>query len=82
MISLVVFLLVLIAGLISLAALPLVVALPLMVVIGAFALLVIAELWRAYQEMDSARALKSLRLAPTIQPHSTGSAADRELIGE
>lgn len=81
MVTLVVFLLVLIGGLISLATLPLVVSLPLMVVIGAFAILVIAELWRSYQELDSARSLKSVRM-PSVAPPMTAPPAGRELIGE
>ena len=81
MITLVVFLLVLLGGLISLASLPLVVSLPLMVVIGAFAILVIAELWRSYQEIDSARALDAVRV-PAVVRHGTNPPAVRELIGE
>ncbi|MGE4063572.1 MAG: hypothetical protein AB7E79_09405 [Rhodospirillaceae bacterium] len=81
MITLVVFLLVLLGGLISLATLPLVVSLPLMVVIGAFAILVIAELWRSYQELDSARSLDSVRVRSVIH-HAAAPSAGRELIGE
>lgn len=81
MITLVVFLLVLLAGLISLASLPLVVSLPLMVVIGAFAILVIAELWRSYQDLESARALNGVRLPPVVR-HVATPAGNRELIGE
>jgi len=81
MITLVVFLLVLLGGLISLASLPLVVSLPLMVVIGAFAILVIAEIWRSYQEMDSARTLDAVRV-PVVVRHVTNPPAARELIGE
>lgn len=80
MITLVVFLLVLIGGLISLSTLPLVVSLPLMVVIGAFAILVIAELWRSYQEIDSARALESVRVRSVI--HASAPSGSRELLGE
>lgn len=81
MATLVVFLMVLIAGLISLASLPLVVSLPLMVVIGAFALLVIAELVRSYQDMDSARTLDAVRV-PTVLRSTVSPVATRELIGE
>jgi hypothetical protein len=81
MITLVVFLLVLLGGLISLATLPLVVSLPLMVVIGAFAILVIAELWRSYQEMDSARTLDAVRV-PAVVRHAASPSAARDLIGE
>jgi choline-glycine betaine transporter len=81
MVTLVVFLLVLIGGLISLATLPIVVSLPLMVVIGAFAVLVIAELWRSYQDLDSARALDSVRV-PSVIHHAAAPSTGRELIGE
>jgi hypothetical protein len=81
MVTLVVFLLVLIGGLISLASLPLVVALPLMTVIGAFAVLVIAELWRSYQDLDSARTLDAVRV-PTVIRHAAAPATGHELIGE
>jgi hypothetical protein len=80
MVTLVVFLLVLIGGLISLATLPLVVSLPLMVVIGAFAVLVIAELWRSYQDLDSARSLDSVRVPSVIR--AAAPSPSRELIGE
>jgi hypothetical protein len=81
MVTLVVFLLVLISGLISLTTLPLVVSLPLMVVIGAFAVLVIAEIWRSYQDLDSARTLESVRV-PSVIRHAAAPATGRELIGE
>lgn len=81
MVTLLVFLLVLLGGLISLATLPLVVSLPLMVVIGAFAILVIAEMWRAYQERDSARTLDNVRAPSVVRPVAT-PASGRELIGE
>ena len=75
------FLLVLLGGLISLATLPLVVSLPLMVVIGAFAILVIAELWRSYQELDSARTLENVRV-PSVVRQAAAPVSGRELIGE
>lgn len=81
MITLVVFLMVLLGGLISLATLPLVVSLPLMVVIGAFAIFVIAELWRSYQDLESARALDNVRV-PSAVRHAAAPVAGRELIGE
>ncbi|MGE3334142.1 MAG: hypothetical protein AB7I36_10895 [Rhodospirillaceae bacterium] len=81
MVTLVVFLLVLLGGLISLASLPLVVSLPLMVVIGAFAILVIAEIWRSYQELDSARTLENVGVSSVVR-HAAAPAAGRELIGE
>lgn len=80
MTTLVVFLLVLLAGLASLVTLPLVVALPLMFVIGAFAILVIAEIWRSYLDMDSARTLGNLRAKAVI--HNARRPAAGELIGE
>jgi hypothetical protein len=81
MVTLVVFLLVLVGGLISLATLPLVVSLPLMVVIGGFAILVIAELWRSYQELDSARMLDNVRV-PSVVRQTAAPATGRELMGE
>lgn len=81
MTTLIVFLLVLVGGMISLSTLPFVVSFPLMVVIGVFAILVIAELWRAYQERDSARALDTAR-APSALPPRINSATRSELAGE
>jgi hypothetical protein len=40
---------------VSLAGLPLVVAVPLAVVLGAFALVVMTEIWRTYQALAAAR---------------------------
>ena len=55
MATLALYLLVLIAGLISLAGLPLVVAIPLAAVLGAFALIVMTEMWRTYLALAAAR---------------------------
>lgn len=82
MTTLVVFLLVLLAGLASLATLPLVVSLPLMVVIGAFAILVIAEIWRSYLDMDSARTLGGMTAKGVIRIAASRRPATGELIGE
>lgn len=79
--TLIAFLVVLVSGLISLATLPMVVALPLMVVIGAFTILVIVELWRSYQELESARTLQTVR----IRAVKRSAAANRmrgQLIGD
>ncbi len=81
MATLIVFLLVLLGGLISLATLPLVVSLPMMVVIGAFAILVIAELWRTYQDQESLRALENMRV-PVVVRSTRAKAAAGEVIGE
>ena len=55
MATLALYLLVLIAGMVSLAGLPFVVAVPLAVVLGAFALVVMTEIWRTYQALAAAR---------------------------
>jgi len=55
MATLALYLLVLIAGMISLAGLPPVVAVPLAVVLGAFALVVMTEIWRTYHALAAAR---------------------------
>jgi hypothetical protein len=55
MATLALYLLVLIAGMISLAGLPLVVSIPLAAVLGVFALIVTTEIWRTYLALAAAR---------------------------
>ena len=55
MMTLAVFLMVLIAGMVSLAGLPPIVSLPLTVVLGAFALIILTEMCRTYQGLVAAR---------------------------
>lgn len=57
MATLALYLLVLIAGMVSLAGLPSVVAIPLTVVLGVFALIVITQMWRTYQVLAAARTI-------------------------
>lgn len=56
MATLVVYFLVLIAGMVSLAGLPPVVAVPLAVMLGGFAIVVLTEMWRTYLGLAAARA--------------------------